>query len=98
MGRNRLKIISCDAQAYEAQTVGRLSAVKLAGGGGTDMRAGLRAAAELKPRPDLVIVMTDGFTPWPDEAPKRQRVVVGLLDAAGSTPEWADSVLIGDGR
>lgn len=97
VGRDRLRIISCDAQAYAPQTVKRLAAVELAGGGGTDMREGLAAAARLKPRPDLVIVMTDGFTPWPSEPPARQRVVVGLLDAAGSTPDWADSVLIGEG-
>ncbi len=96
VGRDRLKVIACDARAYEAQSVRRLGAVELAGGGGTDMRAGLDAAAKLKPRPDLVIVMTDGFTPWPTEAPKRLRVVVGLLDEAGSTPDWADRVLIGD--
>lgn len=60
------------------------------------MRAGLDAAAALKPRPDLVIVMTDGYTPWPAQAPKHQRVVVGLLDERGEVPDWADHVLIGD--
>lgn len=98
VGRDRLKVISCDAQAYQAQTVSRVSSLTLAGGGGTDMRAGLEAAAQLTPRPDLVIVMTDGFTPWPAEPPRGQRVVVGLLDEAGTTPEWADSVLIGAGE
>ncbi len=97
VGRDRLKVISCDAQPYAPQSVKRVSGLRLAGGGGTDMRAGLTAAAALKPRPDLVIVMTDGFTPWPTEAPSHQRVVVGLLDEAGTTPDWADSVLIGEG-
>lgn len=96
VGRDRMKLIACDARAYEAQSVRQLGNVELAGGGGTDMRAGLDAAGALKPRPDLVIVMTDGFTPWPAEAPKHQRVVVGLLDEAGQVPDWADHVLIGD--
>jgi predicted metal-dependent peptidase len=96
VGRDRLRLIACDARAYEAQSVRNLANVELAGGGGTDMRAGLDAAAALTPRPDLVIVMTDGFTPWPAEPPKHQRVVVGLLDEMGDTPPWADFVLIGD--
>ena len=41
-----------------------LGAIRLEGGGGTDMGAGLDAAAALRPRPDLIIVLTDGFTPW----------------------------------
>lgn len=97
VARDRLKVISCDAQAYAPQSVGRVAALRLDGGGGTDMRAGLTAAAALRPRPDLVIVMTDGFTPWPPGPPPGQRVVVGLLDEAGSVPEWADHVLIGEG-
>jgi Mg-chelatase subunit ChlD len=68
--------------------------VKLLGGGGTDMGAGLAAAVELAPRPDLIIVLTDGRTPWPARAPDRAKVVVGLLDPAGSVPGWARSVTI----
>lgn len=96
VARDRMRLIACDARAYEAQSVRSLGTVELAGGGGTDMRAGLEAASALKPRPDLVIVMTDGFTPWPATPPKHQRVVVGLLDEMGDTPDWADRVLIGD--
>ena len=45
--------------------------VELLGGGGTDMGAGLAKAAELRPRPDLIIVLTDGYTPWPSAPPPR---------------------------
>jgi hypothetical protein len=30
-----------------------------------------------------VVVLTDGYTPWPGEGPKGTRVVVGLLSAGG---------------
>ena len=34
------------------------------------MGAGLAKAAELGPRPDLIVVLTDGYTPWPSSAPR----------------------------
>jgi predicted metal-dependent peptidase len=94
VGRNRLHVVCCDAQAYQAQRVLNAHDVRLLGGGGTDMGAGLAATTELRPRPDLVIVLTDGHTPWPLRPPGRSKVIVGLLDATGSVPDWATSVLI----
>lgn len=96
VARRNLRVIACDARAYEAQRVRDLGAIRLEGGGGTDMGAGLDAAAALKPRPDLIIVLTDGYTPWRPAPPARVRVVVGLMDRGGNTPDWAETVLIGD--
>jgi hypothetical protein len=40
-------------------------------------------------------VLTDGFTPWPDEPPRGMRVVVGLLgDDAPDAPDWARAVRV----
>jgi hypothetical protein len=94
LGRRNLRVICCDAQAYGHQRVLDAREVRLLGGGGTDMGAGLTAAAGLRPRPDLVIVLTDGHTPWPRRAPDGMRVVVGLMDADGHTPDWATTVLV----
>lgn len=94
VGRNRLQVVCCDAQAYEAQRVMNAREVRLLGGGGTDMGAGLAATTGLRPRPDLVIVLTDGHTPWPSEPPGKAKVIVGLLDQAGRVPDWATSVAI----
>jgi hypothetical protein len=65
------------------------------------MGAGIQAAAELRPRPSVVIVLTDGFTPWPRRRPGGIRVVVGLLGEGKGPPgcpppEWARTVLIED--
>lgn len=95
IGRRHLRVVCCDAQAYEAQRVVDARSVRLAGGGGTDMGVGLDAAVDLRPRPDLVVVLTDGCTPWPDRPPRGTRVLVGLLDPAGSVPPWATSVSVG---
>lgn len=94
VGRRNLQIICCDARSFDAQKVMKAGDVQLLGGGGTNMGAGLAAAGELRPRPDLVVVLTDGFTPWPDAPPPNTRVIVGLMHSGGSVPDWAETVLI----
>ena len=93
LGRSNLRVICCDAEAYQVQRVLDARDVRLVGGGGTDMGAGLAAAVELRPRPDLIVVLTDGHTPW-SRPPARVRVVVGLLDPTGTVPPWATAVPI----
>jgi predicted metal-dependent peptidase len=95
VGGRHLRIVCCDAQAFEAQKVMRARDVELLGGGGTDMGAGLAKASELRPRPDLIIVLTDGYTPWPQEPPAGIKVIVGLMDPMGSVPDWARAIAIG---
>jgi predicted metal-dependent peptidase len=94
VARHQLRVVCCDADAYEAQRVVAARDVTLLGGGGTDMGVGLRAVAELRPRPDLVIVLTDGMTPWPTAPPRGIEVVVGLLGGFGTAPSWARSIAI----
>jgi predicted metal-dependent peptidase len=94
VGRRHLKIVCCDAKAFEAQKVMRARDVELLGGGGTDMGAGLTKAADLRPRPDLIVVLTDGHTPWPADPPRGIRVIVGLMDPSGRVPEWARAIPI----
>ncbi|MDX3099902.1 VWA-like domain-containing protein [Nonomuraea angiospora] len=89
----RLRVICCDVAAHPVQEVRRAADVRLAGGGGTDMRAGLAAATALRPRPDLVIVLTDGQTPWPERRVAAD-VVVCLIGEDGHAPEWAATVRV----
>ncbi len=65
--------------------------VQMSGGGGTDLRKGIAAAVRLRPRPGLVVVLTDGGTPWPADPPPC-RVVVVLLGTDATTPEWTTTV------
>jgi hypothetical protein len=99
--QTQVRVVAVDADVHVTRRVSRAAQVELAGGGGTDMGKGILAAAELRPRPSLVIVLTDGFTPWPERAPAALRVVVGLLsDGSGppswAPPAWARTVLIED--
>jgi hypothetical protein len=96
----QVRVLAVDTEVQALKRVSRASQVELAGGGGTDMGRGISAAAELKPRPQIVIVLTDGFTPWPAQAPRGVKVVVGLL-AQGpmamqhwAPPDWARTVVI----
>ncbi|MDR2596153.1 MAG: VWA-like domain-containing protein [Treponema sp.] len=50
--------------------------VESKGGGGTDMGAGLLYIRENKMEPDLIVVMTDSETPWPDPPILANKTVV----------------------
>jgi len=69
----------------------------LAGGGGTDMGIGIDAAMKLKQKPDIIIVLTDGQTPWPNRPPKA-KTIIGLLGGDTDTPKWAKKIIIEKGR
>lgn len=97
----QVRVLSTDTEVHAVRRVSRADQVELLGGGGTDMGAGLTAAYELRPRPSLVVVLTDGYTPWPPEPPRGQRVVVGLLaeglsETPWPPPDWARSIVIPD--
>ena len=97
-----LYLIPCDSKAYPAQLVrtpSDMKNLKLPGGGGTNMGMGLAAAVLDKPKPDVIVVITDGFTPWPDEKPKGCDtfiVVVTEQQGMNGVPFWAKSILAED--
>jgi predicted metal-dependent peptidase len=91
----QVRVLACDTAVGPVRRVSSARQVELVGGGGTDMGAGIDAAAALRPRPAVTVVLTDGFTPWPDRPPRGTRVVVALLgDEAPDGPEWARAVRV----
>lgn len=97
VGVGGLTVLSVDVEVHRARRVQQAGQVELVGGGGTDMGAGITAALSRRPRPDVIVVLTDGETPWPSAAPRGVRVVVGLLgERAPAGPRWARSVRIDD--
>jgi predicted metal-dependent peptidase len=98
VGTNRVSVLACDADVHAVRRVSSADQVVLAGGGGTDMRVGIEAAMDQPDKPQIIVVLTDGYTPWPQAEP-RARVVIGLL-GGGSPPEppsWAETIVITPG-
>ncbi|MYW44872.1 VWA-like domain-containing protein [Streptomyces sp. SID161] len=105
--RDLVSVISCDAAAGIAVPLCGAEDIELIGGGGTDLRSGFARALRARPRPDVIVALTDGQTPWPSAQPPC-RTVVGLFrrPARAGTgkdadhvpdppPSWARVVVVG---
>lgn len=72
---SQLTVVYCDAEVnhvdhFDGASVAEIKAsAKRVGGGGTDMREGVDWFADNQPDVTAVIVLTDGYTPFPDVAP-----------------------------
>ena len=91
-----VSVLSVDAAVHTCQRVFSPRQVQLLGGGGTDMGLGIRAAAQLRPRPDVIVVITDGDTPWPSSPPEGRVPVVALIlgDKTPPPPGWIREIRI----
>lgn len=92
----QVTVLACDAAVASVAKVRRAADARLGGGGGTDMRVGIDAALTLRPRPDVLVVLTDGYTPWPEHPPAGMALVAALLHRSGTgappSPAWAVTV------
>jgi predicted metal-dependent peptidase len=88
LGRDADVIVACcDAAVHDVRKVFSGAQVELYGGGGTDMGAGLRAFLERKNAPiDLLVIVSDCYTPWPIEAPPFPVITIRVGD--GTPPPW----------
>ncbi|MEU1372166.1 VWA-like domain-containing protein [Streptomyces triculaminicus] len=105
--RDLITVLPCDAAARIAHPLCRAEGIPLMGGGGTDLRTGFAKALRAQSRPDVIVVLTDGQTPWPATRPPC-RTVVGLFSRQHAAwdendpdyvpdrpPAWAHVVDIG---
>lgn len=91
---NRVAVLACDADVHAVSRVMAAEQVALDGGGGTDMRVGIAAALAMPDRPRIVIVLTDGFTPWPEENPSCRLIAALIGEEAPAPPRWVETVLV----
>lgn len=93
-------VIPCDMEVGEIQKLrsrGSIASLRLHGGGGTDMGVGIAAAGLLRPTPKIIVVLTDGYTGWPEALPKGVESMIVCLTVAESlstSPVWAKKILI----
>ena len=104
LGITGRQLLVTDVDAVVHTTVGftgEASIHEVSGRGGTDMRVGIEHAVESRPRPDVVVVATDGETPWP--AVNAGVPVVACLVVrsradgerlAQSVPDWIRTVIV----
>lgn len=100
-----LVITDVDAQAYDSvKFTGAKGPERVQGRGGTDMRVAIAAACPRRTKPSVIVVLTDGGTPWPDVKPPIPVVIVlvrepaALEHARRAVPSWARVVEISAGQ
>ncbi|UED87839.1 vWA domain-containing protein [Streptomyces profundus] len=87
--RDLVRVLPCDAAAPAVHQLCRAESIPLVGGGGTDLRTGFARALGTAPRPDVVVVLTDGQTSWPERRPPC-RTVIGLFPRQPPARAWDD--------
>lgn len=99
---NKVKayFLDCDANVYgTAQDVRSVCKAQVHGGGGTDMALGTRAAVANKPKPDVVVLITDGLTPWPTAMDvKSVKMITAICGECGtkSVPPYMNPIFVDD--
>ena len=91
-----ITVLTVDQEIQDVVQVrrpGDVPRLRLRGGGGTDMRVGLEHVAELPKPPEVVVVLTDGLTPWPPEPPAGLSgacviAVISTRESVEWVPDW----------
>ena len=83
-------MLPCDTAVRVVHPLCRGEGIPLLGGGGTNLRTGFARALRSQPRPDVIVVLTDGQTRWPDTRPPC-RTVVGLFPRRGAGTSWDEN-------
>ena len=64
--RDGIKVITGDAKGQTKQLcLSDPRRIELTGGGGTNMAKIIAEALQARPQPQMILVCTDGWTPWP---------------------------------
>jgi predicted metal-dependent peptidase len=83
-------VACCDAAVHDVKKVFTSAQLELYGGGGTDIGAGLQWFIDRKGGPiDLLVIVTDCQTPWPDATPPFPVITIRVGD--GAPPPWGDT-------
>ena len=94
---DHVRVLSVDTDVHTDQHIHNSNQIRLEGAGGTNMGTGIAAAAETKP--DAIVVITDGWTPWPPTNPPGARNVIAALTdnhQIEQVPNWIQTIDISE--
>jgi predicted metal-dependent peptidase len=82
IGHDSVRVLACDAEVHEDIEVREIRDLqdKIVGGGGTDMGAAIKHLEDSQNKPNICIVLTDGYTPWPCDEPSFDVIAVITTD------------------
>ena len=92
-----IKVYAGDTQVYEKQIIRRIQDMKLQGGGGTDMGAIIQAMDDDKC--SFGIIITDGYTNWPNKRPRHLKKVIIVLtqdNERANVPDFYEVITVDD--
>ena len=92
-----IRVLSVDIEVHTDQHIHNPNHIILTGAGGTNMATGITTAAENNP--DAIIVITDGWTPWPQTPPTGARTVIAAFTdhhCIDQVPQWIQTIDITD--
>jgi predicted metal-dependent peptidase len=96
-----LKVIDTDTDVHVVRKyTGAQTLAEVVGRGGTNMVIGIKYALSMKPAVNAVVVITDGYTAWPQERPRNGVPVVACIvgsegcSVAEKVPDWITKVVV----
>ena len=93
--RDGVQVLVGDAAVQSCEKVFDPKKLLIKGGGGTEIDHLIAEAAKLEPRPQLIVVATDGYTAWPRESVGIPVVACLTRDeGCGAVPRWIKSVVL----
>lgn len=96
--RSNIILVDVDAAVHYIGPIKDKKQIKLSGGGGTDLPCAYEALSKYKTKCNLVIALTDGYTPWPAEPLPHTKNVICIIstkeedEGIKGCPEWAKIV------
>ena len=91
-----VRVLAGDTAVQTAKNVFRPEQVELTGGGGTEMDRLIVVAAEERPAPKAILVVTDGETAWPRKpvAPHVMACLTRKPQYCAMPPAWIQTVVL----
>lgn len=79
-------VACCDVAVHHVQKVLTAGQLEMYGGGGTDIAAGLQWFTQQTPSIDLLVIVSDCQTSWPQDVPPFP--VITIRVGSGAPPPW----------